>query len=87
MSNLDWIEELLEDEPISVGQISIIEGLLSGVPYEPHTIKEIEDGMLNLTYNEASELIYKLNQDFISKDPREQFKKMFKYGNHKTRND
>ena len=80
MSSLDWIEELLEDEPISVGQISIIEGLLSGVPYEPQTIKEIEEGMLNLTYNQATDLIYRLNQDFIPKDPREQFKKMFRYG-------
>ena len=80
MSNLDWIEELLEDEPISVGQIAIIEGLLSGVPYEPHKIKDIEEGMLHLTYNEASELIYKLKQDFIPKDPREQFNKMFRYG-------
>ena len=77
---MDWIEELLEDEPISVGQIAIIEGLLSSVPYDHHKIKDIEEGMLHLTYNEASELIYKLKEDFIPKDPREQFNKMFRYG-------
>ena len=78
--DIDWIDELLESEPISNMQIAVIEGLLSGVPYDPEVIRDIDSGLLHLTYNEASELIVKLREDYIEKDPREQFKKMFKYG-------
>ena len=81
MSDQDWIDDILSDEPISNTQISIIEGLLTGVPYEPEVIRDIESGMLHLTYQEAYELIGKLKEDYISKDPRDQYNKMFKYGN------
>ena len=78
---MDWIDDILASEPISNGQIAIIEGLLTGVPYEQNDIRDIESGLLHLTYQEAYELIVKLKEDYISKDPREQFNKMFKYGN------
>tara|TARA_R110002020_G_scaffold7491_2_gene31452 strand:+ start:558 stop:800 length:243 start_codon:yes stop_codon:yes gene_type:complete len=79
--SLDWIDDILKSEPISNSQIAIIEGLLTGVPYEPDELKDIENGMLHLSYQEAYELIVKLKIDYIPKDPREQFKKMFRYGN------
>ena len=78
--DLDWIEELFESEPISNMQIAVIEGLLSSVPYDPESIRDIENGLLHLSYNEASELIKKLKDDYIDTDPREQFKKMFRNG-------
>ena len=81
MSNQDWIDDILSDEPISNTQITIIEGLLTGIPYEPEVIRDIESGMLHLTYQEAYELIGKLKEDYISNDPRDQYNKMFKYGN------
>jgi len=77
----DWIDDVIENEPISNSQISIIEGLLTSVPYEPEELIDIENGMLHLSYIEASKLIYKLQEDHIPKDPREQFKKIFRYGN------
>lgn len=79
--DLEWIDELLESEPISNMQIAVIEGLLSSVPYEPEVIRDIDSGLLHLTYNEANQLIAKLREDYIDKDPREQFKKMFRHGN------
>ena len=81
MSNMEWLDELLEDEPISNSQIAIIEGLLSRVPYDPETVKDVEMGLLHLTYEEAYQLIVKLKEDEIPTDPREQFKKIFRYGN------
>lgn len=81
MNNLDWIDDILASEPISNSQIAIIEGLLAGVPYEPQVVKDIDDSLLHLTYQEAYDLIGKLREDYVSKDPREQFKKMFRYGN------
>ena len=75
---MDWIDEILAGEPISNSQIAIIEGLLTGVPYEQDEIKDIETGLLHLTYEEAYLLINKLKDDFVSKDPREQFNKMTK---------
>ena len=50
---LDWIDEILDSEPISNTQIAIIEGLLSGVPYEQEEITDIESGLLHLSYDEA----------------------------------
>jgi|TARA_R100000479_G_scaffold148910_2_gene84451 hypothetical protein len=75
---MDWIDEILASEPISNSQIAIIEGLLTGVPYEQDEIKDIETGLLHLTYEEAYLLINKLKDDFVSKDPIEQFNKMAK---------
>ena len=75
---MDWIDEILASEPISNTQIAVIEGLLTGVPYEQDDIRDIENGLLHLTYQEAYELISKLKEDYIPKDPREQFNKMTK---------
>ena len=75
---MDWIDEILASEPISNAQIAVIEGLLTSVPYEQDDIRDIESGLLHLTYQEAYELIIKLKEDYISKDPREQFNKMTK---------
>jgi nucleoside-diphosphate-sugar epimerase len=46
--------------------------------YEQDEIKDIETGLLHLTYEEAYLLINKLKDDFVSKDPIEQFNKMAK---------
>ena len=78
---MDWIDDLLSDEPISLTQISIIEGLLGRCPYPESQINEIEKNLLELSEVEASELIFKMKQDEIPTDPREQFKRMFKNGN------
>jgi hypothetical protein len=78
---MDWIDDLLSDEPISLTQIAIIEGLLSRCPYPQEKINEIETGLLELSDAEASELIFKMKQDEIPLDPREQFKRMFRDGN------
>ena len=75
---MDWIDEILASEPISNSQIAIIEGLLTSVPYEQETIRDIESGLLHLTYQEAYDLINKLKVDYIPKDPREQFNKHMK---------
>ena len=75
---MDWIDEILASEPISNAQIAVIEGLLTSVPYEQDDIRDIENGLLHLTYQEAYELINKLKEDYIPKDPREQFNKIFK---------
>jgi len=72
---MDWIDDILASEPISNSQIAVIEGLLTSVPYELDTIQDIENGLLHLTYQEAYELIVKLKEDYIPKDPREQFNK------------
>jgi hypothetical protein len=75
---MDWIDEILASEPISNTQIAVIEGLLTSVPYEQDDIRDIENGLLHLTYQEAYELIGKLKEDYIPKDPREQFNKITK---------
>ena len=72
---MDWIDDILASDPISNSQIAVIEGLLTSVPYELDTIQDIENGLLHLTYQEAYELIVKLKEDYIPKDPREQFNK------------
>ena len=75
---MDWIDEILASEPISNTQIAVIEGLLTSVPYEEDEIRDIENGLLHLTYQEAYDLISKLKEDYIPKDPREQFDKITK---------
>lgn len=74
----DWIDDILADEPISNSQISVVEGLLTSIPYSEEEKKDIERGLIYLTYIEAYELINKLKQDYVPKDPREQFNKMAK---------
>ena len=76
---MDWIDEILASEPISNAQIAVIEGLLNKrFPMNKMNIRDIENGLLHLTYQEAYELIGKLKEDYIPKDPREQFNKIFK---------
>jgi len=75
---MDWIDDILASEPITNTQIAIIEGLLTGVPYEQEVIRDIESGLLHLTYQEAYDLITKLKNDYISNDPKEQFNKRSK---------
>jgi len=74
---MDWIDEILDEEPISNSQIAVIEGLLGLVPYSPEVIREIEDGLLDLSNQEAYHLIVKLRADHTPRDPAEQFKRMF----------
>jgi hypothetical protein len=74
----DWIDDILADEPISNSQISIVEGLLTSIPYSEEEKQDIERGLIYLTYIEAYQLINKLKEDYVSKDPREQFNKMAK---------
>ncbi|MAN60470.1 MAG: hypothetical protein CMI60_00855 [Parvibaculum sp.] len=74
----DWIDDILADEPISNSQIAIVEGLLTSVPYSEEEKKDIERGLIYLTYIEAYQLINKLKEDYVPKDPREQFNKMAK---------
>ena len=78
---MDWIDEILQEQPASLNQISIIEGLLPRVPYIDSRIKEIEDSLDTITNQDAYELIFEMKQDEIPSDPREQFKKMFRHGN------
>lgn len=72
---MDWIDEFLEDEPITVSQIAIIEGLLVTVPYSPEVKLDIEKSLLTLTREEAAELIIELRRNDRPIDPREQFKR------------
>ena len=74
----DWIDDILADEPISNSQIAIVEGLLTSVPYSEEEKQDIVRGLIYLTYIEAYQLINKLKEDYVPKDPREQFNKMAK---------
>lgn len=74
---MTWIDDFLADEPITEVQIGIIESLLTRVPYSLGQLKQIEDGMLRLTEQQAFKLIGRLKEDEIPNDPREQFKRMF----------
>lgn len=72
---MTWIDDFLTDEPITETQIGIIESLLTRVPYSLGQLKQIEDGMLRLTEQQAFKLIGRLKEDEIPNDPREQFKR------------
>jgi len=78
LEDFDWIDSLLEDEPISVYQISAIEGLLKTCVYPEQVKVDIENNMLSMSYQEANDVIYDLRENNIPKDPAEQFKRMFK---------
>tara|TARA_B110000285_G_C14871817_1_gene489570 strand:- start:74 stop:325 length:252 start_codon:yes stop_codon:yes gene_type:complete len=76
-NNKDWIDEVLEDEPCSSVQISIIESLLvtSSAVSEYKNIK-IE----KLNNEEAIEIIRDLRNNNTTRDCKEQFNQMFKRG-------
>jgi|TARA_R100000084_G_C4645749_1_gene146604 hypothetical protein len=72
---MDWIDEFLADEEATLHQISIIESLLqtssSAINYENIDYN-------NLTYEQANNIIYDLQDNNNPTDPREQFNKIFK---------
>ena len=72
---MDWIDDFLADEPITLGQIATVESLLVTVPYNEELKQEIERVLLTLTSEQANNLIYKLRFDDRPLDCREQFKK------------
>ena len=71
----DWIDDILEDEQCSCVQMGIIEGLLltSSVNYLYENINLNE-----LTYIEADKIIKDLRENDCPRDPKKQFKKMFR---------
>lgn len=71
---MDWIDDFLADEPITLGQIATVESLLVTVPYNEELKQEIERVLLDMTSEQANNLIYKLRFDNRPTDPREQFK-------------
>jgi len=72
----DWIDEVIDGKPekSNIYQIGIIEGLQTTSSYR-------WDGNIEtLTYLEAEELIIKLKENDNPKDPKDQYKKMFRGG-------
>ena len=73
----DWIDDLLDDEPINSWQIGMIEQLLitssASCLYDNIKIEE-------LTNEEASEIIFKLKENDNPRDPKDQFYKIFGKG-------
>tara|TARA_R100001460_G_scaffold7790_4_gene19584 strand:- start:1520 stop:1744 length:225 start_codon:yes stop_codon:yes gene_type:complete len=74
---MDWIDDLLDDR-CELYQIATIESLMktSSVASEYNNVE-----LDKLTLLEAEEIISHLYENNIPTDPREQFKKMFAYGN------
>tara|TARA_Y100001972_G_C7524332_1_gene264385 strand:- start:78 stop:302 length:225 start_codon:yes stop_codon:yes gene_type:complete len=74
---MDWIDDLF-DNRCELHQIATIEGLMK----TSSVASEYNDVALDeLTFLEAEEIIYHLYENNNPTDPREQFKKMFTYGN------
>ena len=73
--SIDWIDDVLEDEPIKWWQISMIEGLCQtssvGLNYMNMKVDE-------LTYEQAKQIIYELRENDNPRDCREQFLKRIK---------
>ena len=79
----NWIEGFLDDleelnEPISMTQIGIIEGLLNSTPLTTETKTMIESELLEMRYGEAQSLIVEMRENEIPIDCRKQFEKMVK---------
>ena len=74
---MDWIDDLL-DNRCDLYQITIIEGLMqtSSVADEYRDI-DFE----NVSVLKADEIIEHLYENDNPKDPREQYKRIFRYGN------
>ena len=77
MSEHDWIDEILEDEPCSLWQIGKIESLLVTSSAQ-HLYENINFN--ELTYYEAEEIIKDLWENDCPKDPRDQFERMRRGG-------
>ena len=73
----DWIDDVLEDEEIAGWQIGVIEGLLITSSAQN---KYKNTNIMELTYNEAEEIIRDLYENNCPRDPKDQYKKMFKAG-------
>jgi len=73
----DWIDEILDDEEITGWQIGIIEGLLI-TSSAKHLYQNIN--IIDLTYNEAEEIIKDLYENNCPQDPKDQYKLMCKRG-------
>ena len=79
----NWIEGFLDDleelnEPISMTQIGIIEGLLNSTPLTTEKRVMIETELLEMRYGEAQSLIVEMRENEIPIDCRKQFEKMVK---------
>ena len=79
----NWIEGFLDDleelnEPISMTQIGIIEGLLNTTPLADGKREMIESELLDMRLNEAQSLIVEMRENEIPIDCRKQFEKMVK---------
>jgi hypothetical protein len=71
----DWIDDVLEDEPIKWWQISMIEGLLQTSSSSQYYINiNIEQ----LNYEQATEIISDLKENDNPRDCREQFYKILR---------
>lgn len=71
----DWIDDVLDDEPIKWWQIDKIEGLCQTSSVGPNYINvKLEE----LTYEEANKIIYDLKENDNPRDCREQFYKILK---------
>ena len=74
---MDWIDDLLDDS-CELYQIAIIESLMK----TSSVADEYSDVAIDeLTILEADAIITHLYENNNPTDPREQFKKMFAYGN------
>tara|TARA_R100000541_G_scaffold58407_1_gene69609 strand:+ start:1060 stop:1308 length:249 start_codon:yes stop_codon:yes gene_type:complete len=73
----DWIDEILEDEPCTLIQISSIESLLIT---SSANINYVNLDIEKLTYEEAEKIIRDLRENNNPKDPRKQYNKMFRKG-------
>lgn len=71
----DWIDDVLDDEPIKWWQIAKIEGLC-----ETSSVgsKYVNIDLEKLTYEEAKQIIYDLKENDNPRDCREQFYKAIK---------
>ncbi len=71
----DWIDDVLDDKPIAWWQISKIEGLCQtssvGSNYVNMKLEE-------LTYEQANQIIYDLEENDNPRDCREQFYRILK---------
>ena len=71
----DWIDDVLDDEPIKWWQVDMIEGLCQtssvGSKYVNMKLEE-------LTYEQAKQIIYELKENDNPRDCRDQFLKAIK---------
>ena len=71
----DWIDDVLDDKPIAWWQISKIEGLCQTSSVGS---KYVNMKLEQLTYEQANQIIYELEENDNPRDCREQFYKFIK---------